>query len=107
PEALYKRPIPERHRLVFYLGHLEAFDWNQIGRNVLSAPSFHPVFDKLFEFGIDPAPGGLPGDLPTDWPSPSEIRRYNSRARERIDSLLPDAPAGVIHVAIEHRLMHA
>jgi len=27
-EALYSRPIPERHRLIFYLGHLEAFDWN-------------------------------------------------------------------------------
>jgi gamma-glutamyl hercynylcysteine S-oxide synthase len=22
PDALYSRPIPERHRLVFYLGHL-------------------------------------------------------------------------------------
>ena len=22
PEALYGRPIPERHRIVFYIGHL-------------------------------------------------------------------------------------
>ncbi|HMC74113.1 MAG TPA: hypothetical protein VKG87_07405, partial [Terriglobales bacterium] len=28
PEALYDRPIAERHRIVFYIGHLEAFDWN-------------------------------------------------------------------------------
>ena len=28
PEFLYERPIPERHRIVFYIGHLEAFDWN-------------------------------------------------------------------------------
>ena len=28
PESLYARPIPERHRIIFYLGHLEAFDWN-------------------------------------------------------------------------------
>ena len=27
PVALYDRPVPERHRLIFYLGHLEAFDW--------------------------------------------------------------------------------
>ena len=27
-DALYERPIPERHRIIFYLGHLEAFDWN-------------------------------------------------------------------------------
>ena len=29
-DALYDRPIPERHRIVFYIGHLEAFDWNLI-----------------------------------------------------------------------------
>jgi len=27
-EAIYDRPIPERHRIIFYVGHLEAFDWN-------------------------------------------------------------------------------
>jgi len=26
PSALYDRPIPERHRIIFYIGHLEAFD---------------------------------------------------------------------------------
>ena len=35
PEALYDRPIPERHRLIFYLGHIDAFDWNQVGRGAL------------------------------------------------------------------------
>ena len=61
PEALYSRPIPERHRLVFYLGHLEAFDWNLIARKTLDLPSFHPTFDKLFEFGIDPPVGQVRG----------------------------------------------
>ncbi|HXN47770.1 MAG TPA: hypothetical protein VN893_14080, partial [Bryobacteraceae bacterium] len=28
PGSLYERPIAERHRIVFYIGHLEAFDWN-------------------------------------------------------------------------------
>ena len=27
-DSLYERPIPERHRIIFYVGHLEAFDWN-------------------------------------------------------------------------------
>src|SRR5271165_3236974 len=69
PEALYSRPIPERHRLIFYLGHLEAFDWNQICRNTLNITSFHPEFDRLFEFGIDPPVGMAPQDQPSDWPS--------------------------------------
>src|SRR5579871_6463967 len=42
PNSLYERPIPERHRIVFYLGHLEAFDWNLIGRYALDIRSFNP-----------------------------------------------------------------
>ena len=30
PEAFYDRPVPERHRIIFYVGHLEAFDWNLV-----------------------------------------------------------------------------
>src|SRR5438046_3036957 len=48
PEAITDRPIPERHRLIFYLGHLEAFDWNLIARRTLDVPSFHESFDRLF-----------------------------------------------------------
>ena len=51
---MYERPIPERHRIVFYVGHLEAFDWNLLHENVLGLKSFHPEFDRLFAFGIDP-----------------------------------------------------
>src|SRR5260221_582906 len=64
PEAYYSRPIAERHRLIFYLGHLEAFDWNQICRQGLGIPSFHPEFDRLFEFGIDPPVGEHPVEVP-------------------------------------------
>ncbi|MDH5576605.1 MAG: DinB family protein, partial [Nitrospirota bacterium] len=55
--AMYERPIPERHRLIFYLGHLEAFDWNQICRWTLGISAFHQSFDQLFEAGIDPSGG--------------------------------------------------
>jgi len=107
PGALYSRPIPERHRLIFYLGHLEAFDWNQICRNALDIPSFNPAFDKLFEFGIDPPVGQAAQDQPKDWPSEEEVRRYGQRTRAIIDEVLEQAPEQIIHVALEHRLMHA
>lgn len=106
-EAMYERPIPERHRLIFYLGHLEAFDWNQIGRWTLGMPSFHESFDQLFEAGIDPSLGNLPADRPSDWPTINEVHRYNVRAREEVDRLLPTVPEWTIHMAVEHRLMHA
>jgi formylglycine-generating enzyme required for sulfatase activity len=107
PEALYDRPIAERHRLIFYLGHLEAFDWNQICRGALGFPSFHPAFDKLFEFGIDPEPGSASQDKSSDWPRMSEVLHYRVGVRARVDEALDRAPAQIVNVAIEHRLMHA
>jgi formylglycine-generating enzyme required for sulfatase activity len=106
-DSLYERPIPERHRIVFYLGHLEAFDWNLIAGRVLGLPAFHPSFDRLFAFGIDPPEGQLPSDTPEDWPDVEEIRSYNQRVRDAIDSALQSVPEEYVHAAIEHRLMHA
>src|ERR1039458_9255437 len=91
PEAMYDRPIPERHRIVFYVGHLEAFDWN-----LLSGPrdlvSFHSEFDRLFAFGIDPVGGGLPSDRPQDWPRSQDVNEYRDRVREALDRSIETAP---------------
>ena len=117
PEALYDRPIAERHRIIFYLGHLEAFDWNLL-RGPLGLKTPSPEFDQLFAFGIDPVEGGLPQDQPKDWPSAQETRRYNAGLRDSLDDALRASDAGdlgsarlgdgrLIEVAIEHRLMHA
>src|SRR5450755_1992721 len=120
PEALHDRPIPERHRIIFYLGHLESFDWNLLREQLLGVKAFHPEFDQLFAFGIDPVGGGLPSDQPADWPSIGEVRRYTSRIRQVLDEGMEGALASdpgrssggfsasvLLNVAIEHRLMHA
>jgi iron(II)-dependent oxidoreductase len=116
-EAMYDRPIPERHRVIFYLGHVEAFDWNLLADRAFGLKGFHPSFDKLFAFGIDPVDGGLPSDVPADWPARPEIARYNARLRQELDDEiargLARPSAGhpllmeMLEVAIEHRLMHA
>lgn len=116
PSALYDRPIPERHRIIFYVGHLEAFDWNLLHERVLNAKAFHPEFDRLFAFGIDPVGGGLPDDKPSDWPELSMVRDYVQRVRSTIDQKLEAllSPglrpsfelSRLLNVAIEHRLMH-
>ncbi len=118
PAALFKRPIPERHRLIFYLGHLEVFDWNLLGRGAFELETENPALDKLFSFGIDPVSGKLPDDVPSDWPPEESIRAYNARVRQRLDQhiakALASGPGGsavadgtLLNVAIEHRLMHA
>jgi iron(II)-dependent oxidoreductase len=113
-DSFYDRPIPERHRLIFYLGHLEAFDWN-----LLAAPldlvSRNPEFDKLFAFGIDPVGGGLPTDVPADWPNIAWVEKYNKNVRAALDEKLETGflsnsstvDGTLLSVAIEHRLMHA
>jgi iron(II)-dependent oxidoreductase len=119
PEFLYERPIPERHRIIFYVGHLEAFDWNLLRERVLGRSTFHSEFDNLFAFGIDPVDGGLPSDQPSDWPSLAQVREYVGQVRQAIDAGLAGAtrseqsgqeessPSQLLNVAIEHRLMHA
>ena len=118
PDALYDRPIPERHRIVFYLGHLEAFDWNLLNGRLFDVPAFAPALDKLFAFGIDPVDGGLPSDQPADWPTRPEVEAYARRIRETLDQRLVTSVdedesserqreiAQLLNVAIEHRLMH-
>ncbi|HZQ94794.1 MAG TPA: SUMF1/EgtB/PvdO family nonheme iron enzyme [Candidatus Sulfotelmatobacter sp.] len=117
PEAIFERPIPERHRIIFYVGHLEAFDWNLLHENIFGLKSFYPEFDRLFAFGIDPVGGGLPSDQPSDWPSLQKVRDYVRRIRESLDQKLSIAALDskssggfsletLMHVAIEHRLMH-
>jgi iron(II)-dependent oxidoreductase len=116
PNSFYDRPIAERHRLIFYLGHLEAFDWNLLSPK-FGLEAYEPEFNKLFAFGIDPVEGGLPTDVPADWPTIARIEKYNQGIRDRLDRALtdsailrsaPDVVDGtLLHVAIEHRLMHA
>jgi hypothetical protein len=38
-DSLYERPIPERNRIVFYMGHLEAFDWNVLRTHLFALES--------------------------------------------------------------------
>ncbi len=110
PDSLYERPIPERHRIIFYLGHLEAFDWNLLQPRLPNVKIFDPALDRLFAFGIDPVDGALPSDQPSDWPAEPQIERYRSRIRTTVDAALRDSSfcdVVLLNVAIEHRLMHA
>ena len=110
PAAIYERPIPERHRVVFYLGHLEAFDWNMICGAGFGVSTSNSEFERLFAFGIDPVDGKLPEDKPKDWPGVEEIHRYNRQVRQTVDELLDIKPmesGQLFRMLIEHRLMHA
>ncbi len=112
PEALYDRPIPERHRIIFYLGHLEAFDWNLL-RGPLGLSSFDPGYRQTLRLrhrsrGWRPAGRstrrlalGGPGSKLRQAP-PRTIGRGDSRSRRgRPESCAPQTwpPAGSGHRA--------
>jgi ergothioneine biosynthesis protein EgtB len=117
PSALLDQPIPLRQPLLFYLGHLPAFAWNQIGRGALGIPSWNPAFDALFERGIDPI--GVDEYRPADpWPSVADVLAYRDRARDALRGAYADYDAlasrgaaprearRLFPMAIEHELMH-
>jgi formylglycine-generating enzyme required for sulfatase activity len=123
PAALDLRPISLRHPLRFYLGHLPAFAWNQIGRGVLGRGHLHERFDVLFERGIDPpdeataeaaAAAAVSGAA---WPAVDEILAYRDQVRRAVIACLPGlreregadilAERGrIVHLVVEHELMH-
>lgn len=106
PEHIYDRPIDARHRVIFYIGHLDGFDSIQICREGLGVRSPNPEFDSLFQAGIDPDSSHLPTDQPSDWPSLATVRQYCRASCENVDRWLTEAPLDTAYMALEHRLMH-
>lgn len=114
--AWLEQPILLRHPILFYIGHLPAFAWNQVGRGVLGLDHFHPEFDDLFERGIDPV--GIDGHEATvQWPAVDEVLDYRDRVRRRLLDLLPEVAARaamdrlaargrILNVVLEHEYMH-
>jgi ergothioneine biosynthesis protein EgtB len=108
PDALAAQPIALRQPFIFYLGHLPAFGWNQVCRGVLGRPSFDPVFDELFERGIDPVETDSFRPAPADaWPATARILSYRDRVRAALRGAWTDVEDRRIYaVVLEHELMH-
>jgi gamma-glutamyl hercynylcysteine S-oxide synthase len=118
PDAFLSRPIPLRHPIVFYEGHLPVFAFNTIVRKALGEPGIDSQFETLFARGIDPeneaaaARRGIAA-----WPSRAAIAEYAAEADRRIrqaiesaDIVRPGHPlldkAQAVYASIEHELMH-
>src|SRR5689334_13800735 len=54
-DAYRARPIALRHPVVFYEGHVAAFNVNTLVKRGLGLPGVAPGLEDLFERGIDPA----------------------------------------------------
>lgn len=103
--ALHSRPIGLRHPFLFYLGHLPAFAWNQIGRGELGLGHANEHLDGIFERGIDPpdAKSAAKHDRQT-WPTRQQTLAYRDDVRSRIRTLTPSE--SILYTVVEHEQMH-
>lgn len=120
-EEILAKPIVWRHPVVFYVGHLPAFTWNQICGGILKWQSLNPYFDDLFCRGVDPdvdtGECHWHPDVPDQWPSLSKILDYRDRVREAVlesFAVLPRTGSDdvmtrdgrVYEMVLEHEYMH-
>jgi len=109
PEAYYEKPIPLRHPIVFYEGHLPGFTWNTLFRKVLGEPSFNPELDILFARGIDPADTNTANALNQKlWPDRAIVLEYKNKIYERLFNYLEteENVHPILYLLLEHDLMH-
>ena len=108
PGSLYKRPIAERHRIIFYLGHVDAFDWNLIGALCARRAGIPRGVRPAVRLRHRSAARRIAQRSAHRLARACRRCSATSSARAKIiDELLAEVPEQLLHVAIEHRLMHA
>ena len=117
-DAYTASPIPLRHPLVFYEGHLPAFNFNTLVKRALGGSSIDARLEALFARGIDPEESASRhvGDRHA-WPPRSTVKQFAAEADRRViaalereDIELPGHPlldrAEAVFVILEHEPMH-
>jgi formylglycine-generating enzyme required for sulfatase activity len=109
PESYFDRPIPLRNPIVFYEGHLPAFNINTLIKLTLKQRGIDAGYEVLFERGIDPDSVDA-AKPPTDqWPSRRCVQEYGAKADALIERVLTESPLGDGEAAtaiMEHEQMH-
>jgi formylglycine-generating enzyme required for sulfatase activity len=116
--AMYGKPIPLRHPIVFYEGHIPAFSFLTLNQRALGEESIDPALERLFERGIDPASiDDARRYERADWPARDRIEAFAKRCDERVEAALlsariddPNVPRLVggqaAYTLLEHEQMH-
>ncbi|MCC7418179.1 MAG: ergothioneine biosynthesis protein EgtB [Acidobacteria bacterium] len=118
-DAYYRAPIPTRHPLVFYDGHLPAFSFNTLVKKALGGASIDGDLERLFARGIDPAEVAprQKQSAAAVWPERRLVRQFTDEADRRVLAALAGADldqpghpylerAEAVHAILEHEAMH-
>ncbi len=118
PDAYYEQPIPLRHPVVFYEGHIPAFSVNTLIKRGLGRPGVDAGLELLFARGIDPeSQAAADGAAVASWPSRETVRGYAAEADRMVLDALDRADVEreghpVLHrgqavfTSIEHEELH-
>jgi iron(II)-dependent oxidoreductase len=119
PAAYYTRPISLRNPIVFYEGHLPAFNVITLIKRGLGQPGVDERLERLFARGIDPdsEDAASPRVNPASWPTRDDVLDYAHRADLLIEQALRDGPiaqpghplldrAEAAFAILEHEAMH-
>jgi len=115
PEAYASRPIPLRHPVLFYEGHLPAFSFITLARDTMGHTSVDPELERLFQRGIDPADTKA-ADAATrsTWPNRDEIVDFGRACDDVVKACLRQAQSEpsdsravqAAYTILEHEQMH-
>ncbi len=111
-DAYRARPIALRHPVVFYEGHVAAFNVNTLVKRGLGLPGVDPALEDLFERGIDPAEDAAESaGAPSAWPERDAVLAFAAACDAAVESALahPDLlrDGGVaLFTILEHEAMH-
>jgi formylglycine-generating enzyme required for sulfatase activity len=116
--AFYDRPLPLRHPIAFYEGHVPAFSFITLCGRGLHEPSVDPALETVFERGIDPASlDEARRHNRAEWPSRAAVADFAAKCDERVERALesgriddPSVPslvrAQAAYTILEHEQMH-
>ena len=118
PQTYYEKPIPLRHPVVFYEGHIPAFSANCFLKKGLGHPGLDADLEVLFARGIDPRDQqAAASSAVSAWPDRETVLRYGREADRAILDVLESGTVegdqnpvlyrgqGVFTM-LEHEVMH-
>lgn len=118
PDAYYDKPIPLRHPVVFYEGHIPAFSVNSFLKKGLGNAGIDHKLEVLFARGIDPSDQVAAAKSAIEsWPRREAVQDYARRAdRAILDALETAVIEGDgnpvlyrgqgVFTMLEHEVMH-
>jgi len=117
-DAYKTSPIPLRHVIAFYEGHLPVFTFNTLIKKALGRPGIDERYERLFARGIDPEDEDAARLAGRDtWPDRHEILAYAEEVDRRILDVLENEDltrsghplldrAEAVFTILEHEAMH-